>query len=228
MHYKIYGTGIPLVFLHGWGGDSDSMLAIARAFFATNRVILVDFEHNAIPNTPLDLDHYTDGVKDILNKLGVVDAYFICHSFGGRVGVRLTSRFPFLARGLVLIDSAGLKPRRGIKYHFKVILHKILKKLGKSGLSGSADFSALAPTQKATFINIVNDFTDRDLEYINIPVLVLWGAKDRDTPLYMAKRYKRKLKNCTLKVFKNAGHFSYLDNCSETIALIKTYIANNE
>ncbi|MBQ8178801.1 MAG: alpha/beta hydrolase [Clostridia bacterium] len=228
MRYEVYGQGIPIVFLHGWGGNAHSMMAIARPFFATNRVILVDFEHSLVPTIPLNLDYYVGGVLDILNELKVVDAYFVCHSFGGRVGVRLSSNYPHLTRGLVLIDSAGLKPRRGIKYHFRVFLHKILKKLRGYGLSGSADYRALSPTQKATFVSVVNDFTDRDLKNNYTPTLILWGAKDRDTPLYMARRYKRKLKNSTLKVFKDAGHYSYLERRVETISAIKTYIGDNE
>ncbi len=228
MQYRCFGQGVPIVFLHGWGGNGNSMLAIAKSFFVTNKVVLVDFELDKVPSTSLGLDDYVDDVRNILNSLGIVDAYFVCHSFGGRVGVRLTARYPHLSRGLVLIDTAGLKPRRGIKYYCRIILHKTLKKLRGKGLQGSVDYKNLSPAQKATFVRIVNDFTDRDLEDIRSPTLILWGDRDRDTPLYMARRYKRRLKNATLKVFKGAGHYSYLDKTVQTVLEIKAYIASNE
>lgn len=215
------------MFLHGWGGNMESFIGIAREFFKTNRVILVDFEHFS-DSEVRTLDYYVEEVRRILILESVEDAYFICHSFGGRVGVRFAKKYPRNLRGLVLIDSAGLKPIRGIRYHFRVILHKFLKKLHLNGLKGSSDFRQLTKVQKQTFVNVVNDFTEKDLPYINKPTLILWGSKDRDTPIYMAFRYKRKIKQSTLKIFYGAGHFSYLDRIVETTSAIKTYIANNE
>lgn len=229
MKYRCFGYGTnTLVFLHGWGGNIDSFNGLINAFMGDSKIILVDFEHNVEPAMPLTLDDYVEEVRNLINKEKISEAFFICHSFGGRVGVRLARKYSHLVKGLVLIDSAGLKPRRGIKYHFKLFLHKFLKKCGKTGLKGSEDFRRLTPNMKATFINIVNEFTDRDLKYITMPVLLLWGSEDKDTPLYMARRYKRMLPNARLKVFKGASHFSYLERRSETISEIKAYISLDE
>ena len=77
---------------------------------------------------------------------------------------------------------------------------------------------------KMTFKNIVNEYVDGDLPYVTTKTLILWGAKDKATPLYMARRFKRKLPNAELKIFKGAGHFSYLDNFGESVREIKRYI----
>ena len=228
MHYVSFGKGIPIVFLHGWGGNKESFLALASHFKHNARVILVDFEHNVEPSKPLTLNDYVLGVKDILEKEGIDSAYFVAHSFGGRVAVRLCKNYPSLVKGMVLIDSAGLKPRRGIRYHFKVFLHKTLKKLGKVGLLGSSDYRKLSANMKKTFVNVVNDFCDNDLKVIDKKVLILWGKKDRETPLYMGKRYRKLIPSSRLIVFKRGGHFSYLDYPMETISLIKSYISGNE
>ena len=227
MHYVSFGKGIPIVFLHGWGGNKDSFLGVARAFKHNAKVILVDFEHNLEPDNPLTLNDYLLSVKDILEKEGLDSAYFIAHSFGGRVAVRLARIYPSLVKGLVLIDAAGLKPYRGIKYYSKVILHKILRKFGKKGLLGSKDYRLLTPNLKKTFINIVNDFCDNDLKQIEKKVLIIWGKKDKETPLYMARRFRKRLPKSELIVFKGAGHFSYLEREEETIRIIKSYISSN-
>ena len=229
LSYEIFGKGSRVVvFLHGYMGDINSLRTLASGVKGENRVILVDFGFKNEPPRPLCLYDYVLEVRDILNKERVEEAYFVCHSFGGRVGVRLARKYPHLVKGLVLIDSAGLKPRRGIRYHFRVILHKILTKLGKDGLKGSLDYRSLSPNQKATFVRVVNDFTDNDLGYITPKVLLIWGAKDRATPLYMARRYRRKLPNARLKIFRKVGHFSYLERRSETLSLIRAYISQDE
>ena len=229
LNYEIYGKGSRvIVFLHGFMSDINALRGIANGLEGNSRVILVDFGFREEPARPLTLADYVNGVREILNNEMVSEAYFVCHSFGGRVGIRLASNYPHLVKGMVLIGSAGLKPRRGLCYYFKVGLHKILKKLGKSGLKGSADYKDLMPNQKGTFINIVNDFTDRDLKYITAKVLLIWGSKDRATPLYMARRYLRKLPNATLKILEGCSHFCYLEKRGETLSLIRAYISGDE
>lgn len=229
LKYQIFGKGNRVVvFLHGFMGNIHSFRGLANGLTGESRVLLVDFGFNIEPIVPLTLDDYVSEVVDILNKENIIDAYFVCHSFGGRVGVRLLAKYPHLAKGLVLIDSAGLKPRRGIRYYFRVYLHKFLKKLGKNGLKGSSDYRNLQPNQKATFINVVNDFTDADLPNITFKVLLIWGARDKATPLYMARRYRRKLPQATLKIFKDCGHFCYLEKRGETLSLIRAYISEDD
>ncbi|MBO7156092.1 MAG: alpha/beta hydrolase, partial [Clostridia bacterium] len=205
----------------------DSMRPIAESIASECKVYVPDFYgfgRSIEPSVPLTLDDYVDAVREIIVKLKLPDVYLVGHSFGARVAVRLASRYPQYVKGLVLIDGAGLKPRRGLRYYFKVFAHKTLKKLGFNGLKGSCDYRVLSPVMKMTFKNIVNEYVDGDLPYVTTKTLILWGAKDKATPLYMARRFKRKLPNAELKIFKGAGHFSYLDNFGESVREIKRYI----
>ncbi|MBO5773769.1 MAG: alpha/beta fold hydrolase, partial [Clostridia bacterium] len=66
------------------------------------------------------------------------------------------------------------------------------------------------------------------LAYVTAKTLIIWGKNDKATPLYMAKRYRRKLRFSRLVVLKDAGHFSYLDKKGETLALIRAYISDDD
>ncbi len=228
LKYKIFGRGVPVVFLHGFMGNLDSFFGLARELSVNAKVVLVDFGFHEENQQVKRLDDYVFEVRELLNKESIPEAFFVCHSFGGRVGVRLSANFPQYVKGLVLIDSAGLKPRRGLGYYFKVFVHKTLKKLGKRGLKGSLDYRNLSPTMKKTFSNIVNDFNDDDLKYITFKVLLVWGSRDRSTPLYMARRYRRLLQISELYVFKGVGHYSYLERSKETLRLLKAYIGGDD
>ena len=48
----------------------------------------------------------------------------IGHSFGGKVSIWLGNLYPEIVDKIVLIDSAGLIPRRGLKYYIKVYCFK--------------------------------------------------------------------------------------------------------
>jgi len=229
LNYQVFGKGErTLVFLHGFMGSLESFRGISNALKGESRVVLVDFGFHANVFPASTIDEYVFMIRDILNAECIADAYFICHSFGGRVGVRLARKFPHILKGLVLIDSAGLKPRRCINYYARIFAHKLLKKLGKKGLDGSRDYSALNDAQKKAFINFINDFTDGDLAYITQKTLIIWGKNDKATPLYMARRYKRKIKGAKLKVLNDAGHFSYMEKRGETLSLIKAYISGDD
>ena len=229
LSYQIFGKGArTIVFLHGFMGDVNSFRGLANGLKGESKVVLVDFGFHGSPFPCSTLDEYVLEICDILNREGVGEAYFVCHSFGGRVGVRLARRFPALLKGLILIDSAGLKPRRSPVYYAKIFTHKLLKRLGKKGLKGSKDFRDLTEEQKRAFISIINDATDGDLAYVTAKTLIIWGKNDKATPLYMAKRYRRKLRFSRLVVLKDAGHFSYLDKKGETLALIRAYISDDD
>lgn len=227
LFYYSLGSGVNVILLHGWGGSGDSMRPIAEAISSECRVFVPDFYgfgRSGEPTKALTLDDYVMAVREIIIKEKLPDAYIVGHSFGGRVAVRLARNYPQYVKGLVIIDGAGLKPRRGPRYYFRVFIHKLLKKIGFKGLKGSSDYRVLSPLMQATFRNIVNEYLDCDLAYVTSKTLILWGAKDKSTPLYMARRFKRKLPSAELKVFKEASHFSYLDNFGQTVREIKGYI----
>ena len=54
-------------------------------------------------------------------------------------------------------------------------------------------------------------YLDNFLDKIENQTLIIFGEKDRETPLYMAKSLNAGIKNSSLKIIKNAGHFCFID-----------------
>ena len=156
------------------------------------------------PDYPLTVKDYADGVLALMDKLNIEKV-----------------------EKLVLVDSAGIKPRRGIKYRLKILMHKILKKFGK-GLKGSKDYRALSPVMKKTFQNVVNYDETYLLSDITADTAIFWGDKDKDTPLYMARKLNKKIKSSHLFLLTNAGHFSYLDNSGYFLKILSAFIYGND
>ena len=181
-----------MIFLHGWGGDVRSFLFVAKNLGV--RATLVDFYgfgKTPHPDYPLTVKDFAEGVIETMDAAGIAKADIVGHSFGGRVAIYLAAYYPERVNKLVLVDSAGVKPRRGIKYYFKITLHKILKKFG-GGLKGSDDYRALSPVMQATFRNVVNYDETPLLGRISAETAIFWGDNDKDTPLYMAKKLNKK------------------------------------
>lgn len=221
-----YGKGRHLVFLHGWGGSTDSFRALADRLSGEYTVTLLDmygFGATPHPDHPLTLSDYARGVKDLLLTLGVEDAVLIGHSFGGRVAMRLAAEESFVS-ALVLIDSAGIPPRRGLKWLFRVLLYKIGKTFGHPPKrAGSADYAALRGAMRKTFVNVVNTSSVPDAKRVLVPTLLFWGSEDRDTPFYMCKRLKRLIRNSEIVEARGMGHFSYLERPEFAYRVIRAF-----
>ena len=74
---------------------------------------------------------------------------------------------------------------------------------------GSEVLESLVPYQQV--IKIVNEDLKERYAAIKIPALLIFGDKDKETPLYMARKMNRLVKNSKLIVIKNAGHFCFVD-----------------
>ena len=200
--------------MHGWGGEIASFKGIGDRLCAEFRVILIDlygFGKTSHPPHPLTIGDYADGVRRLLSEIGVEDAVLVGHSFGGRIAMRLAVRDPRVV-GLVLIDSAGILPHRGLKYYCKVASYKIAKRLRLKKLpQGSEDYRRLSGVMKKTFVNVVNESSENDALAIAVPTILLWGRKDKDTPLYMCRKLNALISDSKMIVLDGCGHFSYLE-----------------
>ena len=161
-----------------------------------------------------------------------------CHSFGGRVIIMLSAEDNALFDKLIMIDAAGVRPRRTIKYHVKTWAYKLAKKLARIGFidrvfrmserqknAGSADYRALkTDVMRKTFVNVVNQDLTPLLSGIKNDTLLIWGDKDTATPLEYAKLMEKKMPNAGLAVLEGAGHFSYAEKYPQFCAVMKAYL----
>lgn len=175
--------------------------------------------------SPLTLRDYANGVEEIIKHYDMKEVVLVGHSFGGRVAILLASYLQNI-KGLVLVDSAGLKPAFSFKKWIRKLDYKI-RRFFKMDVSkcGSEDYKKLDSVMKATFKNVVNLYLDNLLPKIQCDSLIIWGRKDKDTPLYMAKRLKKGIKNSGLIILEG-GHYSYLDSYGEFLAILDSYFYN--
>lgn len=164
---------------------------------------------------PYSLDDYCKDVESFIKENNIKNPCVIAHSFGGRIAIKLASKNKKLFNKIVLTGSAGLKPKFSFKRWFKRFLFKILKpfvKKDKLLRFYSKDYNALSPVMKKSFIKIVNEHLNKNAEKIENKTLIIFGEKDKETPLYMAKKLHKKIKDSELYIIKRAGHFCFIDS----------------
>ncbi len=226
IHYELKGKGKVCLFLHGWGQDGKAFSLIQSKLngYAWLTVDLPPFGKSEEPKN-WTIFTYANMVISLCEHLNIKTCNVIGHSFGGRIGLIMASLTPQFVNKLILLDSAGMKPKRNLKYHFSVLKYKIFKLLNiLQENAGSSDYKALNPKCRSTFVSVVNTFLEEYCYQIKAPTLIVFGKQDEVTPLYMAKRLNRLIKNSTLKIVDHAGHFCYEDRPIKIAEIISCFL----
>ncbi len=117
LYKEVYGSGDPILCLHGLGASGFSWRHFIAPFSQNNKLILVDFKGCGKSPKPRDSHYSTEEKADEIYKLiieeNLTNLTLIGNSLGGAVAlilaIRLGKQEPNRLSKLVLIDSAGDK-----------------------------------------------------------------------------------------------------------------------
>lgn len=230
LHYRDSGEENlrPIIIMHGWGCNVDTVASIENIFKGKMRVINIDLPghgQSSEPPSVWGIEEFTSMMEKFISKLGLTRPSLVGHSFGGRISILLSSRGD--VEKVLLVDSAGIKPKRTLSYYWKVYSFKTMKHLanilfGKKkgseiveklrGKKGSTDYRNSTPRMRAIMSKCVNEDLKYAMPSIKAPVLLVWGEDDTATPLSDAQTMKRLIPDAGLVSFPGCGHYSFLDN----------------
>lgn len=231
VNHKIFGAsfdkalaGVPILVLHGWGVGSESWVGVAELMAKEGyRVIVPDmpgFGKSAVPEKPWTVDDYVEWVKDFADKLEMDGFILIGHSFGGQVAAKFCAICPKKVDKLVLCAAAVVrKPRLGsrqilAKYlaKTKIIfqnipfgIYPVLRKIVYR-IAGTRDYAQLQGVMAQTFLNVVGESVIESARQIKTPTLIVWGDKDRETPIEDAHEINKAIAGSRLEIIPGAGH----------------------
>lgn len=229
MHTERIGTGSKhVVVLHGWGHNLEAMRPLSQSISSGDVTIhLIDlpgFGKSPAPTSTWSSFDYADAIYEYLKDYPIEQVSFVGHSFGGKVSISFASKYPHLTDRLVLIAASGLKPMRGYQ---KTVRLKLIRMLGKgsrlldkvlttntfekfSKRFASADYRK-AGVMRPILVQSVNEDLTTVIQGLRMPVLLLWGEQDSETPMEMAQRMHRYMSQSRLIAFPNKGHALPLD-----------------
>lgn len=246
INYEILGEGNPVILLHGWLATIETMRPIANNLSRNFKVYLVDvvgFGKSEVPEHPLNSNDFGDFLEEFAKKLDIKNPILIGHSNGGRIIINAVGRGLVSPKKVVLIDSAGIKPKRKLSYYIKVTFFKIGKlilnllpntkknKEFKRKLRdkvGSNDYKASPVVLKETMKRILNEDLRGLLPKISVPTLLIWGTADTATPISDAYIMQKLIPDCGLIEYKGASHFSYLENIENCNAVLNEFFKNDK
>ncbi len=223
-----------LVFLHGYLSSSGSFIYQKDYFSRDFEVYAPDFKgfgKNTGMEKPYSLDDYVEDFIKYLKDNNINKPCIIAHSFGARVILKALYKNPELVDKLVLTGGAGLKPKKSFKKRIKSICFNILKcfvEKQKLKRFYSKDYLALDGVMRESFQKIISEHLDYGLPLIKCKTLLVFGQEDKETPLYMAKKFNREIKDSRLLILKGAGHFCFIDKPHKFNMEVREFLLSEE
>lgn len=239
--------GVPMLLLHGFGGDLGNWMFNLDALAEAAPVIALDLpghgESSArLPGTTLG--ELAGCVVHFLDAIGVQQVHAVGHSMGGAIAAQLALEHPARVKSVALVNSAGLGDEISAAYI--------------DGFVAAASRRELKPVVELLFANsdlvtrqLIDDLLKykridgvgdvlrslaaslfagghqreqpgRELARANKPVLVIWGKEDRVIPSAHAANAPA---GATVRLLDGAGHMSMMEKASEVSALMKRHVA---
>lgn len=227
-----------LLILHGWGSYAKNWDKVKETLEREGYQVfvpdLMGFGENTPPPQPWSVDDYVNWVKKYIDNLQLrgelVEPFFLLgHSFGGAIAVKFVNYFPEKVQSLILV-APKIRRQKTLRYYLGLILAKLgtlifsipflflLRPLARKilyWLIGTRDYYKLdierTIVMRETFKKVVGDDITSYLPKVKVPTLIIWGRKDKITPLKDAYLINREIEGSRLEIIPRGRHALHLE-----------------
>lgn len=245
------GSGLPLVFIHGWGLNSGVWQPSVEQLSKTFRVITVDLPGFGI-NVDYQVSPYT--LSNIANEIEkVIDepAIFIGWSLGGMVATALACQFPEKCKGLVTVASSPCFVEQdnwpGIKPEVLTIFHRQLEEDTQKTINNFLKIQAMGsphirhdikllrnlimqyPMPNKETLDLSLGFLENEdqrqlLNNITLPFLRIYGKLDSLVPKTVIDKISDLSKQSNVVIFEKASHAPFISDLSAFLIELTSWI----
>lgn len=238
MYYEEYGTGTPLLLLHGGTSTSETWQPFLHVFTPHFRVFTPDSRAHGRSNNPSGVLSYrqmADDVAALIRALALEKPMLFGYSDGGQIALELGMHYPGLCRALVVgaawykltphyaeaMKAAGM-PAPGIIDTDAILADspdwvEDMKHLHISAPDSEYWKELLREISILWWEPL--DYSDEDFRRISDPTMVLVGDRDEMIELQQAVDEYRKIPNAELYVIPNAFHSTAKSELSMQVVL---------
>ena len=119
LNFRTYGSGEPLIILHGDFGSADNWQTLGKEFSQNYKVYLVDQRNhgNSPHSDEFDYNVMADDILELLLNENIDKINLLGHSMGGKTAMTFATRYPEKVDKLVVVDIA---PKYYPPHHEKI------------------------------------------------------------------------------------------------------------
>ena len=239
-NYLEKGDGPVIIFLHGISGNKEIWIPQLKLFSKQFRAISWDargYGQTEPIKESFDFGHFARDLYVMTQHLNL-DKIILCgHSMGGRIALDFSERYPKIVHSLILANTFFGYDESFTKVERLGFLKKRQKLLKDNGLTLRQFGEKIIPQMIGphtsvpvknkilqtmltlnveSYLNTVESMVMYekvcDLESINVPTLIITGSNDTIIPPAISTRMNKRIRNSTLLVIKETGHFVNLES----------------
>ena len=225
MYYEEYGSGLPLVLLHGGMATGKNVEDLIPAFSKQFRVIVPDSRGHGKTNNPSGKFSYrlmADDVAAFIEALDLKQPSLCGWSDGGQIVLELGMNYPNTTKCMV-VGAAWYRFSEQYQMVLKAIgwespgtvnIEKVRQALGPMAEMWRSFHATLdepdrwekLATQISTMWWTPLGYTTDDFQKINTPTLILVGDRDQLIPVEEAVEMYRFIRGAELVIIPNSDH----------------------
>ena len=250
------GDGETIVLVHGFGANKDNWIRFAHHIPEQYRIIAFDMaghgDNSRFEDRTYTADYITSTFAEAADAMGLERFHIAGNSMGGYISMLYTAGNPGRVRTMCLIDAAGLISQTPQPSDLQLALEKGLSPLTPSTRE---EFSVLLEYAfyKKPFIPwpITSVLADRAVESgdftrkmwkdfhsdpidvfpmlpgLDLPVLVIWGDRDRVLHVSTTSVLESSLKDTETIILKDCGHMPMLERPEETAGYYVSFLTKH-
>lgn len=214
------GDGPPVVLLHGPMANATHWMRVVPGLVATHRVIVPDLPGHgataALDSNPIDFSRVMQWLGELIEQTCNEPPVLIGQTLGGAIAARFAGKQGRSLKGLVLVDTFGLRPLEPAPEFGRALSRFLAQPTEQTHtdlwLHCAFDLDALRqrmdeswqlfeaynldrardPGVQAAVGGLMEQFalpaiSQDDLASIEVPTTLVWGRNDRATPLAVAE-----------------------------------------
>jgi pimeloyl-ACP methyl ester carboxylesterase len=151
LFYRKYGSGPPLIILHGLFGSSDNWVSIAKSLNDRFTVFLPDLRnHGQSPHSSIhSYESLREDLYDFANELGLAKFFLAGHSMGGKAAAYFALNWPEKLYGLLVADISPLaqKDRKTGDYYQHLAILDFMLSVNISEITTRAEIESVLITR---------------------------------------------------------------------------------
>ncbi|HSX17789.1 MAG TPA: alpha/beta hydrolase [Candidatus Saccharimonadales bacterium] len=240
-NYQKVGSGRVILCLPGWADTTTSFSKLAEKLQGKYQLLILDlpgFGGTQPPPNAWGLEDYAGFVSDWLKKIDSRNIYAtIGHSYGGAAAIMALSSNDYKSDRLVLLASAGVRNKKTVrkgalrvaskvaKIPLKLLPKRTRQKLRQKAYNNLGSDMLLLPHMELTYKRIIGEDVQARAKLLKLPTLLIYGTKDKDTPLEDGQILNNNISDSKLEVV-DAGHFLHQERADEVAELVEGFLNN--
>lgn len=249
IHYRVVGSGKPVMLIHGFAEDSSIWNGIAEVLSHNYKVILPDipgsghsptFEHHTH-----NMENYADGMFAIIGAEEHENVVVIGHSMGGYIALSMAEKQPSLIKALSLfhstayaddetkketrIKSIGFIKENGAAAYLKTSVPGLFAapQLHEEAIERLKNTGEQMSDQ--TFIYYLKAMMGRSdktnvLTQAKFPILFLIGLEDKAVPFSHSLQQSHLPAVGHISILRNSAHMGMIEEPDKSLLILTDFL----